>query len=206
MKILFAIVMTVALHGLPFTQPSDSHSYTPQTQEEMIQMLVKRCDTDTATIRKMLNIARHVQDIYGVPASVTMTIMLIESDGLQSEVCRVANNCMGLTRSFDWRGPVYCKKHREYDKLNNRYYEAEVCFRSYSSIEDSMYDFGIFVSNERRWWFADTDDCPGFDPECWFIALAGGENEPGYPSDYKEWKENCMRVLRAYNLRLADLQ
>jgi flagellum-specific peptidoglycan hydrolase FlgJ len=205
MKILFAITFGAALNGLLFNTTLGTKGYTPQTQEEMIQLLAKRCNTDTIAMRKILQTAQDVQYMHGVPAAVTMTVLLVESDGLQSQVKRMANNCMGITKSFDWRGPVYCKKHREYDKVNKRYTETDVCFRAYPSIEDSIHDFGVFLTHQKRWWFADINDCPGFDYECWFIALAGSENEPGYASDYLAWKDNCMRVLKAYNLKLADI-
>ncbi|MEZ4961952.1 MAG: glucosaminidase domain-containing protein [Saprospiraceae bacterium] len=198
-------ILVAALLGLLTASTTVAQGYMPQSKEEMVEMLAARCGRSPSGIWEIIHAAEEVKKIFGIPVSVTLAILLVESDGTQSDLCRLANNCLGLTESFDHHGgPVYCKKHLVIDRETGRRDVVEVCFRAYPSIEACLLDFGAFVSSERRWWYADAFRCPMFDPECWLDAMAGDDKEPGYAADWKNWQENCLNVIRAYNLKLAD--
>ena len=197
--------LVAALLGLLHTLAPAQSSYTPQSKQQMVEMLAARCDTDEARIWEILRAAEEVHRQFKVPVSVTLAIMLVESGGMQSDLCRLANNCMGLTESFDYHnGPVYCKQHETIDRDTGKSSMVTVCFRAYADIESCLMDFGLFVANERRWWYADAYRCPSFDAACWIDAMAGSHDEPGYAARWKEWREACLNVAEVYNLKLAD--
>lgn len=193
------------LYGLLPNLTLLAQGYTPSTNVEVVKMLSQRIGKSELDTWEIIGYASEVRDVFNIPISVTIAICLVESAGCQSPLCKMTNNCMGLTVSFDnWQGPVYCTEHEEMNKVTGDMYSQKVCFRVYTSIEACMLDFGQFISNERRWWYADAFNCPDFDSSCWIEALAGNENEIGYPTNWEKWKKACENVINAYNLKLLD--
>lgn len=88
-----------------------------------------------------LAIDQHIK--YGIPASVTLAQMAVESSWDKSGLAERANNCFGVTAGSSWKGPTV----KEYD--DNRWKD----FRVYNSKEDSIEDHSrvLLGSNYMRY-------------------------------------------------------
>ena len=88
-----------------------------------------------------LAIDQHIK--YGIPASVTLAQMVVESSWDKSGLAERANNCFGVTAGNSWKGPTV----KEYD--DNRWKD----FRVYNSKEDSIEDHSrvLLGSNYMRY-------------------------------------------------------
>jgi len=88
-----------------------------------------------------LAIDQHIK--YGIPASVTLAQMAVESSWDKSGLAERANNCFGVTAGNSWKGPTV----KEYD--DNRWKD----FRVYNSKEDSIEDHSrvLLGSNYMRY-------------------------------------------------------
>ena len=88
-----------------------------------------------------LAIEQHIK--YGIPASVTLAQMAVESSWDKSGLAERANNCFGVTAGSSWKGPTV----KEYD--DNRWKD----FRVYNSKEDSIEDHSrvLLGSNYMRY-------------------------------------------------------
>ena len=88
-----------------------------------------------------LAIDQHIK--YGIPASVTLAQMAVESSWDKSGLAERANNLFGVTAGSSWKGPTV----KEYD--DNRWKD----FRVYNSKEDSIEDHSrvLLGSNYMRY-------------------------------------------------------
>lgn len=179
--------------------------YTPTSELETVKMLAKSTGRSTEDVWEIFGYALEIRDLYHIPPSVTVAVCMAESSLGTSPLSKMTNNCFGLKAvPGTWQGMVYCKSHLEKDKGTGSDYQQLACFRSYANLEAGFLDFGEFLSNERKWWYHDAFLCPDLDPFCWIDAIAGDDDEIGFPTDWRKWKTTCYNVINAYNLRLLD--
>ncbi len=201
----FPTIFLIALIELLTLSQLSAQNYTPQTKQEMIEMLAKRCDESPAFIQEILGASVAVESIYNIPASVMLSIIIAESDGLQSTLSKKANNCMGLTKSNEWHGPVYCEFKEVWNDVSFTNETIETCYRVYDSLEDCIFDFAYFITNERRWWYNDAfEKCAMDDTACWIQAMMAVPNEPRCLPASQNWSDNCLNIIHVYGLKLAD--
>ena len=198
-KFIFKICCWVALSGHIFTTNLSAQpmSYNPN-EDEVILLLANRCNRSILYMDEIVSTAKALKKKYRIPVQVTIGIMLIESNGTQSELANKAGNLFGLTCSFDWDGPKFEMPHDQYN-ADGKLVTVWTCFRSYTGgPSNSVEDFGKFISNEKRWWFNRAKTCPSFDAECWIDGLS-----EKYATD-PEWGNNIRNAISNYHLKVLD--
>ena len=98
---------------------------------------------------EMINGAIESQNKYGVPASVTLGQILLESGGGYagglSGLAYYDNNLFGIKAGSNWNGKTVTYKTTEYK--DNTPYTTEATFRKYDSIKDSIEDHAKLLSS-----------------------------------------------------------
>jgi flagellum-specific peptidoglycan hydrolase FlgJ len=200
LKDIFKICCLVALVGHFFTsqslaQPAASGA---MNEDEVILLLANRCDRSVVYINEIVEAAKLLKRQERIPVQVTLGILLIESNGTQSELADKTGNLFGLTCSFDWEGPSYQMPHDQYDAETGKLVTVWTCFRSYTGGPSaSVRDFGEFVTHQKRWWFSPAWNCPAFDADCWLDGLRRYATDPN-------WADNVRNAIQKYQLKVLD--
>jgi LysM repeat protein len=125
----------------------------------------------------------------GVPASITLSQGMIESDYGRSSLAIKANNHFGIKCHTDWNGPRFFKND---DKKNE-------CFRKYSNPDESFRDHSDFLVSGSRYVslfkFNPTD----------YKAWANGLKKAGYATnpDYPDMLIRKIEEFALYNFDQA---
>lgn len=97
----------------------------------------------------MINGAIATQEKYGVPASVTLAQIKLESGGSNpgglSTLAYNDNNLFGIKAGSGWDGKTSTYKTTEYG--SNGYYTTSASFRSYNNVGESIDDHGKLLSS-----------------------------------------------------------
>lgn len=123
----------------------------------------------------------------GVPASITLSQGMIESDYGRSTLARDANNHFGIKCHSDWTGPTI--RHHD-DKRNE-------CFRKYKKPEESYYDHSDFLKSGSRYkslFYLNSTDYKGW---------ARGLKKAGYATN-PDYANMLIRKIEEYNLTYFD--
>ena len=135
--------------------------------------------------------AMEQQQKYGIPASVTLAQMYIESSGGTSRLAKEGNNYFGIKCPPGWisSGKPY-SLHSD-DKPNEK-------FCNYASVSDSLTHHSQFLMGKR---YAQCQQCASDDYVGWSKGLkaAGYATAPNYAED-------LIRDIRAYGLDKYDRQ
>ena len=125
----------------------------------------------------------------GVPASITLSQALLESDNGNSELAQNANNHFGV-KCHDWTGKKY---YYDDDKKHE-------CFRKYGNILESYDDHSVFLKTRSRYSFL--FDIPRTDYKNW----AKGLKKAGYATapDYAERLIKIIEENKLYELDKLD--
>ncbi len=137
-------------------------------------------------IERYKNLAIEDQDIYGIPASITMAQALLESDCGNSRLATEANNHFGIKCKRDWTG----------ETISHDDDAPGECFRKYPSVEASFRDHSEFLDKSARYQDLFTLDI--FDYKGW----ARGLKAAGYATNpkYAELLINLIEDYRLYEL------
>lgn len=133
-------------------------------------------------IAQWRDVAIRHQQMYGIPASITMAQGLLESGAGTSELAKNANNHFGIKCTSEWMGDVY-----RYDDDRK-----DECFRVYLNAEESYKDHALFLQRSR---YARLFTIPVADYGAW----ARGLKECGYATD-PAYAQKLIRVIEDYNL------
>ena len=97
---------------------------------------------------EMITGAIKAQETYGVPASVTLAQILLESGGSNagglSDLAYYHNNLFGIKAGSNWSGGTVTYNTTEY--ANGKPYTTKSTFRSYNSVQDSINDHAILLN------------------------------------------------------------
>lgn len=100
--------------------------------------------------QEMIEGAQKAQEKYGVPASVTLGQILLESGGSNpgglSDLAYKENNLFGIKAGSSWKGETAQYKTTEYK--NGVAVKETATFRKYDSIADSIDDHGKLLSSD----------------------------------------------------------
>lgn len=124
----------------------------------------------------------------GVPAAITLAQGILESGNGQSDLAIRSNNHFGIKCKSDWTGG---KVYHDDD-------EANECFRSYPTVEDSYRDHSDFLRNRPNYAFLFNLDPTDFEGWCKGLKKAGYATSPAYP-------KMLMDVINRYNLQSYTL-
>ena len=120
----------------------------------------------------------------GVPAAITLAQGILESGSGQSDLALRSNNHFGIKCKSDWTG----------DKVYHDDDEANECFRSYPTVEDSYRDHSDFLKNRPNYAFLFTIPPTDYAGWCKGLKKAGYATSPVYP-------KLLMDVIDKYNLQ-----
>ena len=100
--------------------------------------------------QEMINGAITAQEKYGVPASVTLGQILLESGGSypggMSVLAYNHNNLFGIKAGSNWNGKTVSLNTTEYNSVGQRY-TTKAKFRSYNSVAESIDDHGKLLAS-----------------------------------------------------------
>ena len=122
----------------------------------------------------------------GVPASITMSQALLESNDGNSPLAREANNHFGIKCS-DWNGPSYIQDDDTKDE----------CFRKYGSVLESYDDHSNFLKTRPR--YASLFSLEITDYKGW----ANGLKKAGYATD-PTYANRLIKIIEENQLFLLD--
>ena len=127
----------------------------------------------------------------GVPIAITLAVAGLESNWGESQLAKDANNHFGIKVKPYWKGKKYCKQTLEYE--DGKPIKVDDCFRRYSYIRESYWDFGAFLTTQDHYkWMLDLskDDLAGW---------ANGMQKGGYATD-PAYAQKLMRLIETYRL------
>lgn len=107
----------------------------------------------------------------GVPAAITLAQGILESGNGQSELALRSNNHFGIKCKLDWTG----------EKVYHDDDEANECFRSYPTVEDSYRDHSDFLKNRPNYAFLFAIPPTDYAGWCKGLKKAGYATSPAYP-------------------------
>jgi len=135
-----------------------------------------------AYIAKYRELAIREQQLYGIPASITMAQALIESSAGESMVAVKGLNHFGIKCGANWTGKTI---NKDDDNIQD-------CFRKYTQVEESFSDHSIFLKRPR---YAFLFDYQLDDYKSW----AEGLKRAGYATD-KDYALKLIKIIEDYNL------
>lgn len=126
---------------------------------------------------------------YGIPASVTLAQMAIESDWGSSELARVGNNFFGIKANSQW-----LREGRPYSVHSDDTENEKFC-NYYSAIESMEHHARILMSQR----YVGCRKYSQTDYHGWLVALkkAGYATSPDYVRD-------CEKIIRQFKLYMYD--
>lgn len=125
----------------------------------------------------------------GVPASITLSQGILESQFGESDLVKNSNNHFGIKCKTEWTGP---KTYHDDD-------EKGECFRVYASAEQSYIDHSDFLKSRPHYAFLFTLDPTDYDGWAKGLKKAGYATSPTYP-------QQLLKVINDYNLQQYSLQ
>ena len=136
-------------------------------------------------------LAMEQQQKYGIPASVTLAQMYLESAGGKSNLAQTGNNYFGIKCSSQWlaEGKPYSLHHD--DKPNEK-------FCNYASVQESIEHHSQFLMGSR---YAGCRRCAADDYRGW----ANGLQAAGYATN-RNYATMLIADIEAYDLSKYDQQ
>ena len=135
--------------------------------------------------RLYADIAMEHQRRYGIPSSVTLAQMALESGYGESELARKGNNFFGIKVGSSWKGA----KSWHHDDVPGY-------FRNYDTVWESIDDHSKLLMTERY------KRCRQYDSQDyhhWLVEI----KRAGYASA-RDYVERCEGIIRTYKLYLYD--
>jgi hypothetical protein len=123
----------------------------------------------------------------GVPASITLSQGLLETENGNSELVKKSNNHFGIKCKSDWTG----ESVRHTDDAPNE------CFRKYDNASDSYKDHSDYLKNSQR--YASLFELPTSDYKGWAFGL----KKAGYATNPR-YAQIVISNIEKYNLQQYD--
>lgn len=93
--------------------------------------------------------AMETQNLFGVPASITLAQGALESRWAESGLTTRSNNFFGIKADKSWKGAVDIANTKEF--VNGAYITISSGFRKYNSAKDSFFDHAKFLRDNKRY-------------------------------------------------------
>lgn len=93
-------------------------------------------------------LAVEVNQKTGIPIPLILGVAGLESNWGASDLAKFGNNHFGI-KSKDWAGQTYCKDTQE--DIAGQRVTVNACFRKYTFIRDSYFDFGNFLMTRPKY-------------------------------------------------------
>ena len=168
--------------------PYDLLLYIRFTREECVKALrpVANIPKDIEEFfRTYADIAMKHQRRYGIPASVTLAQMALESSYGESELARKGNNFFGIRVGSSWKGA-------------RSWHEDDVpgYFRNYDSVWESIEDHSRLLMTDR---YKRCRRYGSTDYHGWLVEI----KRAGYASA-KDYVQSCERIITKFKLYMYD--
>lgn len=137
-------------------------------------------------IEKFSEMAVEQQQIYGIPASVTLAQGLLESAAGRSTLAREGNNHFGIKCHKEWKGKTMLRNDDAPDE----------CFRVYDDAAQSYTDHSIFLSRKRYASLFELDPAD-------YAGWARGLKKCGYATD-PNYADRLITIIERYALYVYD--
>ena len=137
-----------------------------------------------AYINKYKALALEQENLYGIPAPITLAQGILESSAGTSDVATHANNHFGIKALGGWSGGIYRAWDDEPTKSK---------FRVYKSVEESYTDHSKILKNNSR--YQSLFNVSVYDYRSW----ANGLQRAGYATS-KEYAKALIGYIDAYEL------
>ena len=145
---------------------------------------------------KYADYAEQTQNLFGVPASITLAQAALESGWGTSGLTVKANNFFGIKASSDWKGETYSAVTVEY--LNGvRVENVNALWRKYSSAKESFNDHAKFLLKFSR--YKKLFSLPVSDYKGWAVGLQSA----GYATD-PLYSAKLINMIQQYELMKYD--
>ncbi len=165
-----------------------------QVRRESTEALKEESLSDSAKIRFLESYApaaMHQQRKYGIPASVTLAQMVLESKWGLSKQALLDNNYFGIKANHKW-----LSEGLPYNTYNDDRNDEKFCV--FADVQESMeYHSRILMGNRYR-------KCRDFAPTDWLNWLVEIKNA-GYASSSSYVRE-CSKIIRQHRLYEYDHQ
>lgn len=139
--------------------------------------------------RRYASAAMEQQLKYGIPSSVTLSQMALESGWGQSILARNGNNFFGVKCSRQWLAEGKPYSLHDDDKPNEK-------FCNYSSVQESIEHHSRVLMGDR---YRRCRNFPSTDYHNWLVEII----KAGYATG-KGYVQSCEKLIKQYNLQLYD--
>ena len=140
-----------------------------------------------AYVNKYKNLAIQQQQLYKIPASITLAQGLLETGAGTSRLARIGNNHFGIKCKEEWTGG---RMYHDDDAKDE-------CFRTYKTVEDSYLDHSLFLA--KRIYYVSLFDLSLYDYKGW----ANGLQKCGYATD-PAYGRKLISLIETYELYKFD--
>lgn len=140
-----------------------------------------------AYIEKYRQFAVEEMQLYKIPASITLSQGILESNSGRSELATIANNHFGIKCHLEWNGPVF---FMDDDSKNE-------CFRKYNNPEESYRDHSQFLTSRPRYTSLFQLDIKDYKGWAHGLKKAGYATNPNYP-------ELLIKIIEDFRLFELD--
>jgi flagellum-specific peptidoglycan hydrolase FlgJ len=144
---------------------------------------------------KYANDAMECQNLFGVPASITLAQAALESGWGTSSLTVMANNFFGIKADKSWRGDKILKPTIEY--YNGVKTNVNSYFRKYATAKDSFIDHAKFLMKWSRYDIL----FDNMDSKEWAKEL----QQAGYATD-PNYANKLINLIAQYNLTAYDIE
>jgi len=141
-------------------------------------------------IKKYSYLARELNQRSGIPLPIIFAVAGLESDWGTSPLALHSNNHFGI-KAKDWSGPDHCRYTYEY--LDGRWLQVMACFRKYTFIKDSYFDFGNFLRTRSNYHFLFRIPQENLEAWAWGLWYCNYATDP-------EYSEKLLRLINDYQL------
>ena len=168
--------------------PYDLLQYVRKTREECVRALTIEPAAPMGReefFQSYATVAMEHQRKYGIPASVTLSQMALESDFGKSDLARNGKNFFGIKVGSSWTGAK--SWHND---------DVPGYFRNYNSVWESVDDHSRLLMSSR---YKRCHQYGSQDYHNWLVEI----KRAGYASA-KDYVQSCEGIIRKYKLYLYD--
>jgi len=149
----------------------------------------------TDFFEKYKNLAMETQNLFGVPASITLAQAALESAWGLSGLTVRSNNFFGIKADSSWTGEVDTAPTKEF--VNGAYINISSGFRKYKTAQDSFNDHAKFLRKFKRY----ANLFENMVPEDWAKKL----QQDGYATD-PLYSSKLINMINQYGLKKYDAE
>ena len=142
-------------------------------------------------ISKYRYLAVELNQKTGIPVPIIFAVAGLESDWGTSELALYSNNHFGI-KSKDWGGLSYCQYTYEFQ--NGGMTEIMDCFRKYTLIRESYFDFGLFLQTRENYFYLFRIPQDNLEAWAWGLWYCNYATDPDYG-------EKLLRLINDYDLK-----